>query len=134
MSLLQHLFDWVIISNLFLWAWVWLVPTLVVHVERIHAGALGLALPGVILLRRGTDETVLRHEMQHVRQLRRYSPFGASLLLAWHYTVPAIQFRRRTGRWPGFWHLWRNNPLEIEANRAMHESGPLLKHWVVGDS
>lgn len=99
MSLPQHLFYWVILPNLFLWAWVWLVPTFVVHVERIHAGALGVALPGVILLRRGTDEKVLRHEIQHVRQLLRYSPFGASLLLAWHYTSHPVPTPERALAW-----------------------------------
>lgn len=132
MTAIQHLLDGLILPNLFLWGWVWLVPTCVVRVDRIYAGAQGLALPGVVLLRRATDERVLRHEMQHIRQLRRYSPFGVSLLLAWHYTVPAIQHRRRTGRWPDFWYLWRNNPLEVEANRAMHDSSPLPPHFVIG--
>jgi hypothetical protein len=47
-NLLQHLFYWVTNPNpnLFLLAWVWLAPTPVVHVDRIHLGALGLALLG----------------------------------------------------------------------------------------
>jgi len=132
MTLFQQILVWLIAPNLFLWAWVWLVPTFVIRVQRIYAGALGLALPGLILLRRDVDESVLRHELQHVRQLRRYSPLGASLLLAWHYSVPAIRHRHRTGRWPSFWTLWQKNPLEIEANRAMRETKPLPRYWTVG--
>lgn len=132
MSLACHVLAWFLAPNLVLWAWVWLVPTLVVRVKRIHAGALGLALPGVVLLRSGVGEEVLRHEMQHIRQFRRYSPCGASVLLAWYYAVPALRVRRRTGCWPSFWSLWRSNPLEIEANRAMGESGPMPRHWIVG--
>ena len=134
MTLPQQLLLWLVVPNLLLWAWVWLVPTCVVRVERIYAGALGLALPGVILLRRGASEAVLRHEMQHIRQLRRYSPLGTSVLLAWHYTVPALKHKRSTGCWPSFWLLWERNPLEREANQAMHDSGPLPRHWVVKKS
>lgn len=131
MTLTQHILVWLIAPILFLWAWVWLVPTFVVRMDRIYAGALGLAVPGLIVLRRDADESVLRHELQHVRQLRRYSPLVASLLLAWHYTVPAIRHRQRTGRWPSFWTLWQSNPLEIEAHQAMRENTPLPRHWPV---
>lgn len=131
MTLFQQILVWLIAPNLFLWAWVWLVPTCVVRVKRIYAGALGLALPGLILLRRDADDSVLRHELQHVRQLRRYSPLGASLLLAWHYSVSAIQHRQRTGQLPSFWTLWQKNPLEIEANQAMRDNTPLPRYWAV---
>jgi len=128
----QQILVWLVAIHLVVWAWVWLVPTLVVRVDRIYAGALGLALPGLIFLQREAPASVLRHELQHVRQLRRYSPIGASVLLAWHYASAAIRRRQRSGRWPSFWSLWAENPLEIEANQAMRQNSPLPRHWILG--
>ena len=42
MDLFHHILVWLVAPNLFLWAWVRLVPTFVVLVERIYAGVLGL--------------------------------------------------------------------------------------------
>ena len=40
----------VAVVTLALWAWVWLVPVRVIKVKRLHMGAKGLALPGLIFL------------------------------------------------------------------------------------
>ena len=58
-----------------LWAWVLVVPVVVIRVRSLHVrGALGLALPGFILMTgAGWSEGVLRHELEHQRQMRRYS-------------------------------------------------------------
>ena len=75
-----------------------------------------MALPGSIFLTPAGDSPhVLAHEMVHQKQFRRYSPLGASFLLAFYYVVNAIRLRRSLGRWPTFWELWAANPLEIEA-------------------
>ena len=76
MTLFQQILVWLIAPNLFLWAWVWLVPTFVIPVDRIYAGAMGWALPGLILLRRDVDESFLRHELQHVRQVLAIHRWG----------------------------------------------------------
>ncbi len=103
--------------NAFLWLWIWLVPVKVIRVRRLwKSGALGMALPGVILLTPAGDlPRVLAHEMVHQRQFRRYSPLGTALLLGYYYGLNLIRLRRSLGRWPRFWELWAANPLEIEA-------------------
>jgi hypothetical protein len=109
------------------WLWVALVPTVVVRVRRLPVrGALAVALPGLIAVTPGAEhESVIRHELQHQKQMRRYSPLGASLLLAHHYLLSALRCRLRSGAWPTFWELWSSNPLEREANAAMRSSDPL---------
>ena len=103
--------------NLALWIWVWLFPILVKPVGRLPYGAPGLALPGIILLTHPDNAFVLRHELAHIAQFRRYSPLGAHLLIAWHYGRHALSTRRRTGHWPSKLELWSANPLEIAANQ-----------------
>lgn len=116
-----------LLIGLTLWAWVLLVPPVVIKVRRLHVrGALGLALPGLIFLTpQAWNEQVLRHELAHQQQMRRYSPLGASLLLGWHYGIGLIRWRMRTGTWPSIWNLWHDIPLEREANEAMKASAPL---------
>jgi len=117
---------WVLGVNAVLWLWVWLVPVRVVRVRRLwKSGALGMALPGVIFVTPAGDHPgVLAHEMVHQKQFRRYSPFGASILLGWFYLSGAMRYRWQRGRWPQFWELWSSNPLEQEANEAMGKGPP----------
>lgn len=117
-----------LIVNISLWLWVWCIPTRVFQVPRLYVGAHGLALPGVILLtRQAYLEKVLRHELAHQKQMRRYSPLGASFLLGYYYSQAFLRARLKTGAWPTFLSLWHTNPLEIEANEAMHSTQPLPK-------
>jgi hypothetical protein len=118
---------WLVGINLVLWAWVWLVPPVVVRTRRILFGARGMALPGLILLRFGEGESTLRHEMVHLRQMRRYSPLGTALLLGWHYGRGFVRYRRVDV--PTLWRLWSQNPLELEALRDMPLTNPLPKVW-----
>ena len=113
-------------TNLALWLWVWRVPPIVLTVRRLPLGGLGLALPGlVLLLDDHATEPVLRHELVHQQQMRRYSPLGTSLLLGWHYGVGFLRLRRMGRR--AFWSLWATNPLEQEALREMNRTEPLPK-------
>jgi len=113
-------------TNLTLWLWVWRVPPIVLTVRSLPLGGLGLALPGLILLQDVyATEPVLRHELVHQQQMRRYSPLGTSLLLGWHYGVGFLRLRRM-GR-VAFWSLWATNPLEHEALRGMNRTEPLPK-------
>lgn len=121
-------------ADLALWLWVCLVPTAVIRVRRLHLGALGLALPGLVMLDRGcASERILRHELAHQRQMRRYTPLGVALALGWHYGWGFIR-RRRLNR-EVFWDLWRTNPLELEAIEAMDLTRPLprLLGWTPSD-
>jgi hypothetical protein len=109
-----------------LWIWVLLVPfTVVVHIPRLYMRARGLALPGIIIITPGMGECILRHELKHQQQFRRYSPLGATLLLGYHYSRDFLLGRWRNGRWPSFLELWARNPLEMEANAAMNNSDPI---------
>ena len=115
-----------------LWAWVLVVPVVVIRVRSLHVrGALGLALPGFILMTgAGWSEGVLRHELEHQRQMRRYSPWGAALILGWHYGRGSIRELVQHGRLPPFWSLWASCPLERAANAAMTRRDPLPRHIV----
>jgi len=113
--------------NLFLWAWIAVVPALVVRVRRVPFGALGMALPGLILLRRDQGDSVIRHELVHQDQMRRWSPLGAALLLGLFYGRGFLRHRRLDRS--TFMQLYAQNPMELEANRLMFEDKPLLRHW-----
>lgn len=116
--------------NLALWGWMAWGPVVVQKVRWLPLGGLGLALPGLILLRpEAWREEILRHELAHQAQMRRWSPLGAALILGWHYGrgfVTARTIDRAT-----FMDLYQSNPLEREAFAAMHENGPLprVRGW-----
>ncbi|MGJ8723954.1 MAG: hypothetical protein ACSHYB_05300 [Roseibacillus sp.] len=118
-----------VVVNMALWAWVWFVPARVVRVQRLwKSGALGLALPGLIMVTPGGDnEWVLAHEEGHQEQMRAWSPLGVSLLLGWFYLVHWVRILHREKRWAGFWELWQLNPVERDADararRALAEIG-----------
>jgi len=114
--------------NVVLWAWVVLVPPVVLRVRRLHFGASGLALPGVIVIAEENahgfpPEVVIRHEIVHQAQFRRYTPVGAAVLLGWHYGLGVL--RARCPEEATLRHLWQNHPLENEANAAMTRTDPL---------
>lgn len=111
----------------FLWLWVWISPVIVVRVRWVPMGALGMALPGVILLRWDVGERVLRHELGHQDQLRRWSPLGIALYLGWYYGKGFL-LHRRVDR-ATFQRLYRANPLEKEACDRMDATTPLPRLW-----
>ncbi len=113
--------------NLFLWAWIALLPVMVVRVRRVPFGALGMALPGLVLLRRDQGDSVIRHELVHQGQMRRWSPLGAAVLLGLFYGRGFLRHRRLDRA--TFMRLYAQNPLELEANRLMFEDKPLPRHW-----
>jgi len=90
------------------------------------ANAKGQCLLGVILIRHDCwdDETVLRHELQHLEQMKNYSPIGLCLILGWHYMVGLVK------REP-FMEIYHNHPIEIDARKAMFKTDPLPKIWNV---
>ena len=115
---------------LLLWLWILVFPPILIKVKRLHFGAKGLSLPGFIFLH--TDyfhESVLRHELAHQAQMRRYSPIGVALILGYYY-LPVLL---RSGLRPNaaFWAAWSKNPLEVEANEAMQstEALPRVIGW-----
>lgn len=116
--------------NILLWSITYIMPTRVILTSRLPMGALGLALPGCVFLRPSNRlEMALRHELVHQKQMRRYTPLGVALLLGWHYGRGFL-FRKRISR-ADFVDLWKENPLEIEANKHMYDRDPLppLHGW-----
>ncbi|MEO1855794.1 MAG: hypothetical protein ABGY95_00310 [Rubritalea sp.] len=123
----------VALINLVLWLYILLKPVTVRYVESLHLGGLALALPGVIFMtpRVAGNEQVLRHELAHIQQLKRYTPIGVALMLGWHYGSGYISHFLKHRSLPAFASLWETNPLEIEANAKMGLDTPLpnIKGW-----
>jgi len=119
-----------LLLDLALWLWVWAAPTLVLRFRFLPDGILGLALPGLVLVRAETYTwRILRHELTHVRQMRRWSPLGTYLAQVWSYLLRPLGILLFQRRRPGIWELYRCNPLEQEAFAAMDEDGPLPRTW-----
>ena len=116
--------------NCALWLWVWVAPTLVLRFRFLPPGILGVALPGLILVRAETYTwRILRHELHHVRQMRRWSPLGICLSQGYHYLARPLVTLLTQRRWPGLGELYRTNPLERDAFAAMDGDGPLPRTW-----
>ena len=123
---------WLLELDAALWLWVWLVPTLVLRFRWLPSNIQGVAFPGLVLVRAETfTKAILRHELTHVRQMRRWSPLGTWLAQAWSYLLRPCWILARHRRWPGLWELYYGNPLEREAFAAMNEEGPLPPTWGV---
>lgn len=101
-------------------------PVRVVNVSKLHIKeAKALALPGYIFLTPDVQgcQSVIRHEMTHQDQMKRYTILDMSCILGWHYGFGMVKsfFRNPKGfsMRNTFWRLWHTNPLEIEANGNM---------------
>jgi Domain of unknown function (DUF4157) len=83
-------------------------------------GATATTLGSLILMRpRGVgDARLLRHELEHVRQWRRYGVIG----FLWHYLGAYLGWRAR-----GYGHLaaYRRIPFEIEAEWRARRAPPI---------
>ena len=129
-AFLQSDLFFVLALDLVLWAWVWAVPTLVLRSSHLPEGILGLALPGLILVRPETfTVAILRHELTHVRQMRRWSPLGTCLAQGVSYLLRPLWILLGQRRLPSLRELYHLNPLEREAFAAMDQEGPLPRTW-----
>lgn len=116
--------------NALLWLWVWVVPTLVLRFPLLPPRIQGVALPGLILVRAETFTwRILRHELHHVRQMRRWSPLGICLGQLFRYVLRPVAILAGQRRWPSLGELYRSNPLEVHAFAAMDRDDPLPRHW-----
>ena len=116
--------------NTVLWLWIWLAPPLVLRFRYLPENILGLALPGLILVRPETYTLrILRHELIHQRQMRRWSPMGTYLVQAWNYFLRPMGILLAHRRWPGLRELYQANPLEREAFAAMDRDDELPRIW-----
>ncbi len=116
--------------NLALWLWVWAAPTLVLRFRFLPEGINGLALPGLILVRaEAYTLRLLRHELAHVRQMRRWSPLGTCLAQCFNYLLRPAGILLVRRRLPSLGELYHSNPLEREAFAAMDQDRPLPRTW-----
>ena len=104
-------------SFILIWAWCWL-PPVVIRTDRLHMNAIGLAFLNFIFIhtRCGSSDSeqyqyVYRHEVEHLRQMRCYSPWGCAIFLGGWYFWRCIVKQQR------FLSAWRDNPLELMANQ-----------------
>ena len=106
--------------HIFIYGYLWLLcfAPVIYQPKRILSSpyALGLALPGLILIRKETcHDRILAHEFVHQQQMRRWTPIGCAIFLGYHYIGGFLQ-QLRTRRPLSFYTLYQSNPLEIEAN------------------
>jgi len=101
-----------------IWVWCWL-PPIVIRSGRLHLNATGMAFLNFIFIHTGCGSSdsaryqyVYRHEVEHVRQMRWYSPWGCAIFLGGWYFWRCIIKRQK------FINAWRDNPLEVMANRS----------------
>jgi hypothetical protein len=112
----------VLFINLLLWAFILMVPPIVIRVNRIwyfKVRPSGMAFLNIILIKKDHfSEPILRHELEHVRQQRLFSPLGMSLLMLAHYGWLLIRYR-------SLGEVYKRSWLEKRANTAMAGVGKL---------
>lgn len=115
---------YLLIPNLVLWLYVWIVPPIVIRVEKLRyfgVDAFGMnILNFIILTEKGDTESVFRHEYEHLRQQQIFSPMGLALVILFHYGYLYIRYR-------SFAEVYRRSFIEKWANDKMYDSGPLPK-------
>ena len=76
----------------------------------VPKGAAGITLGSLVIVREGNDTPyLLRHELVHVRQWRRYGVIGFSLRYVGHYLLWRLRGKDHKG-------AYRRIPMEIEAD------------------
>ena len=76
----------------------------------------GLTLPGLVIVRSGKSTPyLLRHELVHVRQWRRYGLIGFSVRYSAAYVVWRLRRKDHAG-------AYRRIPMEIEADWVARRS------------
>ena len=79
-------------------------------------GADGITLPGLVIVRDGkASPYLLRHELVHVRQWRRYGVLGFSVRYVGSYAVWRLRRKGHDG-------AYRRIPMEIEADWVARRS------------
>lgn len=112
----------ILFIDLVLWAFVLLVPPIVIRTKRLwyfRARPSGMAFMNIILIKRDAySERILRHELEHVKQQRMFSPFGMALFIILHYGWLLLRYR-------SFRETYKRSWLERKANEAMDKTGDM---------
>ncbi|NUN09978.1 MAG: hypothetical protein HUU54_12475 [Ignavibacteriaceae bacterium] len=119
----------VLFLNLLMWGYVLIFPPVIVFVDEIRLLKLrpwGMALLNIIVIRRDRySEPLLRHELEHVRQYRLFSPVGLALFILVHYTYLFIKYR-------SFALVYKYSLLEVWATNKMYDTSsplPYIKQY-----
>lgn len=108
----------VLVPNFLLWLVIIISPVIVIKVRSIRYPWLkpkGLTFLHIILIEKESfNQTILRHELVHVSQQRRFSPLGLALFMFLHYLYLFIRYR-------SFSEVYRRSLLEKEANSKMYD-------------
>lgn len=114
--------EFIFFLNLLLWAFVLLVPPVVVFSEYIltpKLNASGVSIFSFVVIKQGHfSEEILRHELRHHRQQQLFSPFGLAIVLLFHYGYLYFKHRNVLA-------VYRHSLIEKQANEAMKEEYPL---------
>lgn len=82
----------------------------------VPRGSDGLTLPGLVMVRRGhASPYLLRHELVHVRQWRRYGVIGFTTRYLGSYLLWRLRRKGHKG-------AYRRVPMEIEADWVARRS------------
>lgn len=110
------------------WAPVVLCPPIVILVDRIRllpARVVGYCFMMMIQIRRDSYHAlVLRHELEHLRQIRLFSPLGMGLFLLIHYGWLFLRHRR-------FGAVYEKSWIEKKARQAMMRATPLPRYILI---
>ena len=72
----------------------------------------GMAVtPSLIICRGEAYDSLIKHEMVHVKQMNRHGYLLFLLLYLWYYLSGLVKYKSH-------WKAYRNNPLEVEARNA----------------
>ncbi len=118
---------WLLIPNVILWLYVWIVPPVVIRVNRIKyfgVHPLGLnILNFIVITERGDSPYVIRHEYEHIRQQRWFSPLGLAVIIFFHYGYLYVRYR-------SFSEVYRRSFIERQANKMMYETDSLPRRII----
>lgn len=126
-ELLNNELFWVLIPNLILWLYLWIVPPVVIRVNRIRY--FGLKVSGlnilnfIVITEPGDNPYVIRHEYEHLLQQRRFSPLGLAIIILFHYGYLYLRYR-------SFGEVYRRSWIEQQANRMMYNTESLPKRMI----
>lgn len=119
----------VLLVNLLAWSVLLILPPVVILVEEIkllHLRPQGMAVFFCIIIKRSSySDAVVRHELEHLRQMRLFSPIGLAVFILFHYGYLYLRYR-------SFAMVYSQSLLEKWANDKMYNTAhPLPSNLII---
>ncbi len=115
----------VFMINLFMWGVILILPPIVIirdEIKLFKLHPLGMTFLNIILITgKYNTKAVLKHELEHVRQHRIFSPVGLAIFILFHYSY--LYYKHRS-----FSLVYKNSILEKWANEKMYSPGELPRY------